>query len=207
VGEPVTSRHSSGGPPPLVVRIQSRITDVLGWLSGIALIALTLLITVHVVMRYVGGTGIRGADEVSAYLFIAMVYCGLALALRDGAFIRVELLQERLPEFVRRPVTVLVRLLSLAFVGLVTWRTWELMLASYESGLESIGVLRVVLWVPQAVIAVGCLALLMQIAVGVIWPDHIDRPVQSALGTDEESVPAADAAGAETTVRREADPS
>lgn len=202
----MSSTRLSGERPPLVVRIQSRITDVLGWLAGIALVAMTLLITVHVAMRYLLGTGIRGADELSAYLFIAVVYCGLAIALRDGAFIRVELVHERLPSALRRLVTVLVRTLSLAFVALVTWRTWELMLASYESGLESIGVLRILLWIPQALIAVGCLALLLQIAVAVIWPDHVDRPEHARLGTEEGSIPAGDAAGAETAVRREGDP-
>lgn len=159
-----------GATPPLAVRIQSRIADALGVVAGVALLLMVALLTVHILRRWLTGTGIRGAGEMSQYLMIALVYCGLAMTLRDGGFLRVDLLLSRLPDRVGAVVSTLVRLLSLAFMVLLTWRTWALMAQSFERGVDSIGVLRLPLWIPQSIVVLGCVALTLQILLHVIYP-------------------------------------
>lgn len=155
---------------PLLVRLQSRLADALGVLAGVALLLMVALLSVHILRRWVTGTGIRGAGELSQYLMITLVYCGLAMTLRDGGFLRVDLLLSHLPDRVGLAINTVVRLLSLAFMLLLTWRTWALMAQSYARGVDSIGVLRVPLWIPQAVVVMGCVALTLQILAHVLYP-------------------------------------
>ena len=155
----------------IVASVQSRIATVSGVFAGMCLLALTLLVTAHVVLRYLTGSGIRGVDEMSSYLMLGLVYGGLAIALRDGTFIQVDVLADRFKGRVEIVVALLVRTLALGFVALLTWRTWQLVLDSHKIGLESIGMLRLDLWIPQAVVAVGCTILGLQVLISVIFPD------------------------------------
>lgn len=153
-----------------------------GAFAGLCLVALTLLVTIHVVMRQLTGSGIAGVDEMSSYLMLGIVYGGVAMALRDGTFIRVDILADRFHGWLELGSALLVRLLALMFVGLLTWRSWELFLASYESGLESIGVLMLDLWIPQSAIAVGCTILSLQVLVSVLLPlesGRDSRPIEA----------------------------
>lgn len=155
---------------PLAVRLQSHVASALGVVAGVALLVMVALLSVHILLRWLTGTGIRGAGELSQYLMITLVYCGLAMTLRDGGFLRVDLLLSRLPDRVGTVVSTLVRLLSLTFMLLLTWRTWALMSQSYARGVDSIGVLRLPLWIPQSVVVVGSAALTLQILVHMVYP-------------------------------------
>jgi TRAP-type C4-dicarboxylate transport system permease small subunit len=161
---------SDRDPAPWPVRLQSRLADALGVVAGVALLVMVALLSAHILRRWLTGTGIRGANEVSQYLMITLVYCGLAMTLRDGGFLRVDLLLSRLPDRVAGVINALVHLLSLGFMVLLTWRTWALMSQSYARGIDSIGVLRVPLWIPQSVVVVGIVALTLQILVHVVFP-------------------------------------
>lgn len=186
-------------PRPLVVRLQNRLADALGVIAGVALVLMVGLLTVHILKRWLVGTGIGGANELSQYLMITLVYCALPMTLRDGVFLRVDLAVTRMTPRLKAVCAVITRVLSFGFMVLLTWRAWVLMAQSYERGLQSIGVLRAPLWVPQGIVVLGCAALTLQILVTIFYSDAArDASAQDEMLTELEE--AEDALGrADTT--------
>lgn len=154
----------------LPVRAQRLLANAMLALAGLALLGMMALVSVHVGMRAIFGTGIRGTEELSKYLMIFVVYAGLAATLRDGGFIRMDLVLRRLPPRVRRVVERSMRFVSLVFLVVLTWFTSTLAWSSWQQGTESIGVLRTPLWIPQSVMALGCAVISVQVFVLLLIP-------------------------------------
>lgn len=78
-------------------------TRVLEWGVSVALlvlmVALMLLITVQIVMRYQIGKSLSWSLEVSQILFIWIVFLGAALAVKRHQFAAMDLLARRLPRW------------------------------------------------------------------------------------------------------------
>ena len=154
----------------MVRRVHNGVVDAMAAIAALALLVMAALIAAHVMMRFFFDSGVRGVNELSQYLLVALVYAGLAVALRDGSFIRVQLLLDR---FDRRRQAMLIRfvsVLSLAFVGLLTWQSWTFAIDSLRNGTESIGVLETSLWIPQSIVAIGSTALTFQVLAILIDP-------------------------------------
>lgn len=146
-----------------VHRVHNAVVDTMAAIAAASLFLMALLVAAHVLMRATVGAGVRGVNEVSQYLLVAVVYAGLAAALRDGSFIRVHLLISRMSGRLQSMFIRLVALISLGFMGLLTWRSWSFALESFRRGTESIGVLETPLWMPHSIVAIGSTALTVQL--------------------------------------------
>ena len=63
---------------------------------------MAILVFGNVVLRYVFGSGIASAEEVSRLMFVWLVFLGATLALRQHKHLGLEMLQARLPVPLRR---------------------------------------------------------------------------------------------------------
>jgi TRAP-type C4-dicarboxylate transport system permease small subunit len=84
------------------------------WIAGIAIAAMSVIIPWGIFTRYVLGTGSQWPEPIAIQLMVLFTFLGAAVAYRAGAHIAVQLLTDRLPEGVRRPLRGLVHLLMLA---------------------------------------------------------------------------------------------
>ncbi|MBI2878838.1 MAG: TRAP transporter small permease [Candidatus Rokubacteria bacterium] len=132
------------------------------WLSMLALVGILVIVVFAVMGRYLGLWTILGADELSGYGLVALVFFGFAHTFRAGGFIRVDTFLKRTRGWGRRVLEVLLHLVALAFVLLLGVYLWRFVADSYRFQVTSIGLLRVPLYVPQAVVVVGAAALALQ---------------------------------------------
>ena len=75
-------------------RLLSKLIEVL-IVAGATI--LVTIVTCEVVLRYLFGHSLIFTDELSRYLMVWIVFLGSALAIRDEAHIRINILSRRLP--------------------------------------------------------------------------------------------------------------
>lgn len=86
------------------------------------MIALTVLISVQIVMRYALGASLPWSLEVSQILFVWIVFVGAALAVKRRQFATMELLAKHLPRWWSRRVVFLVIVAFALCLGIMAGR-------------------------------------------------------------------------------------
>lgn len=132
-------------------------SQLLAWIGGIALILMMLHITAEVVGRYLFASPLHGTVEiVPTYYMVATVFLPLALIERLNAHIVVELLSKRFSERVQEIQIAMVALLSAAYFGAFTWRTWGDALQKFAVREVSLGNVAVTVWPTRFYVPIGC---------------------------------------------------
>lgn len=140
----------------------------LGSVSGGLIIAMIVLVAVDVAIRKLFAVTVPGASEMNVLLLVALVYLGLAGAQARGAHFAVDVVVDRLPAPLRRAVSALTTLASLAFAGTLTWFTSGKAVDSYLAGEASFGVVAFPIWPSRAAITLGLGLLTLQLAVQLL---------------------------------------
>ncbi|MPN42934.1 hypothetical protein SDC9_190492 [bioreactor metagenome] len=65
-----------------------------------------MLLTVQVFTRYVIGHSLAWSEELSQILFVWMLYCGIAAAVRKRKFLRIDFVLERVPFKAKRALLI-----------------------------------------------------------------------------------------------------
>jgi C4-dicarboxylate transporter DctQ subunit len=136
----------------------ARVARAASTLAGLAVLAIVLLITYDVAMRYLFEQPQLFVDEVASFLELFVIFGGLAYTFRSGGHVRVDLLTGRLPGRARARLRVAGLVLGLVFLAIVMWTTAQSALTAYRYGRVS-AVMLYPLWAPMALIPLG-LALL-----------------------------------------------
>ena len=152
---PVTARSSIGS-------AIARLSDALGVMAGLALVAILLLVATEIVLRPLGHS-LLVTDEMGAYLNAAVVFLGLGHTLRHRGFIRMEVVFDRLPPAPRRAATWTFTLISLLFAGILCWIAFRHVAYAYSFDTRAISVLATPEWIPQSLMLVGAVALFLQL--------------------------------------------
>ncbi len=124
-------------------------------LAALCLATIAVLVVAEVVARDVGGQSLNLTWEVSGYLMGAVFLLGAAHALAEGAHVRTGLNTIIPSPGVRRGLEALCFTIGLIVVGYAARALWLLALQSLDRGVTSWSALRVPLWVPQGVLALG----------------------------------------------------
>jgi len=151
-----------------------------GWLSGVFLVLICLLVVAQIVARQLG-TMVPAADEFAAYAMAASGFLALPYALQRGAHIRVVLMLRLLPPGGRRAADVLATLIGLGIAAYLAWYCTLFVLESYEFKEVSSGLLPIPMWLPQLPMLLGTLILVVAMA---------ERLVLTCLGRRFESAEA-----------------
>jgi TRAP-type C4-dicarboxylate transport system permease small subunit len=99
------------------LRFCDRVYSACIWVSGIAIVVMSLVIPWGIFTRYVLGTGSQWPEPIAIQLMVLFTFLGAAASYRAGAHIAVSLLTDRVPESARRMLRSVVHVLMLA-VGL-----------------------------------------------------------------------------------------
>ncbi len=89
------------------------------WISGIAILLMSLIIPWGIYARYVLGTGSNWPEPVAVLLMVTFTFFGAAATYRAAGHIAVEMITDRLPERMRWFLAKLVDLLMIAICGFV----------------------------------------------------------------------------------------
>jgi C4-dicarboxylate transporter DctQ subunit len=123
-------RDAARGParPSAGRRIFDRVEELIG---GGAFVAMTAIVFVNVVFRYVFNDPIPGADELATLCFTWAVFVGAAAGVRQRLHIGIEFIVARFPPRGRAAVGLAVAVLMAAFAGLIGVYGIKLMLSGH----------------------------------------------------------------------------
>lgn len=160
----------------------ARAAGVAGLLAGLATLAIALLVSYDVLMRYFLDRPQLFVDEVASFLQVALIFGGAAYTFRAGGHVRVDLLTSVLPPAVRAWLRVVTLALGLAFLAVVIWVTTQSTLTAYRYGRVS-AVMLYPLWLPMACVPAGLA--LMALAMAVALGRQVRRALGPPAGRDE----------------------
>ena len=132
----------------------ARIARLASTLAGLAVLAIVVLISFDVLMRYFFDEPQLFVDELASFLEVLVIFGGLAQTFRLGGHVRVDLLTSRLSAPVRAWLRLVTLMIGLAFLGVVMWTTAQSALTAYRYGRVS-SVMLYPLWLPMVLIPVG----------------------------------------------------
>jgi len=137
-------------------------------ISMILLGIVTSLITIDVFGRFVIGKSTLIANEVSAFMLIAMVYMGLAYVQRKRKHLQVRILTSHLPQKINRLIRVIVLIITIIFVSYLAVLQMNFVIRNYSLGVRSLGIARIPLWIPYAFVPLGIIMYSLEVLVELI---------------------------------------
>lgn len=139
----------------LIQRVMDSLVLLGGYLAGAAVLAMTLLVTVDVLFRFLFGGSTRMAVEFSGYLLVAIVFLGLAYTHQEKGHIRVDFFLNLLSRRMQKLIGILGTALFLLLSTFLGYRALQSVLVSYRFDSTSRTGIDVTLWPYQALIPVG----------------------------------------------------
>lgn len=124
-------------------------------LAALAIAAITFLVCLEVFLRSALGSSTLIASEMSGYLLAASVFLGLAWTLRNGGFIRVDILYLSFPPRFAALADLVICALATAAMSVLTYYLFWFVFRNEVTGVTSIYVTRTPLWIPQSVLPLG----------------------------------------------------
>lgn len=132
----------------MIRRLLDGLYLVAGWLAGLFLLAIFVLMMLLSVGRIVG-FNIPAGDDFVAWSMAASAFLGLAHTFKSGELIRVGLLTDHLKGRVKRAVELFCLVVGTLSVGFFAWNAVVLTFDSYRFNDISQGVVAVPLFIPQ----------------------------------------------------------
>jgi tripartite ATP-independent transporter DctM subunit len=147
--------HAPATDHATVVRAIDRISAFAGAIASVALAAMTVIVCYEVIARYVFNAPTTWVTEISTYLFVAVVFLGLAEAQRANAHIQVEILVDRLGPEQRAFVELVGLWLGVLFVVIAAWHSARFTFLEYVHDARDWGLLGTPQWLPQVSLTIG----------------------------------------------------
>lgn len=144
-------------------------------LSGLATLALAVLISFDVIMRYFFNRPQLIVDEIGPFLLLLVIFGAAAQTFRTGGHVRVDLVTAHLRPAARAWLRAINLAIGLAFLAVVIWVTTQSALTAFRYGRVS-AVMLYPLWVPMLLIPAGLLLMALCMA------GALGRQVKAALG-------------------------
>lgn len=160
---PSTARPDRGA----LDRLVGRLAHACGVLAAVAIVAILAIVCAETVLRQFKSS-LLVTDEIAGYLNAAAIFLGLAWTLREGGFIRVEILYDRATGGLRQAIRWLIVLTAFAFTGVLLWVCARHVIYAYNRDTRAVSILDTPEWIPQSVMVLGLAVLLLQLLAWVI---------------------------------------
>lgn len=135
-----------------------------GAVSGAIILIVLALTSVGVFMRYVLDQPMRGVDEATGFLVVAVVMFGAAETLRKGDHIQIDLVTNVTRGKTRWLLDLWAHACVVVFSAVFLFTAWRTVAFSWAFGDYSTGYLEMPMWIPQATMLPGA-ALLGLVAI------------------------------------------
>jgi len=156
-----------------------RLTYTTGLIAGFCLLAMTLMVTMDVTLRYGFNAPTKWANEFSAYLAVLVIFLGISYVLRENAHIRVDVFVRKLPKRVHDWIKVITSIALLTYIIILFHLTWDVFVMNFTINKTSFTAMDVPIWPIQAFIPLG-LAIM-----GLLLIHHIYAEAKAALRKTE----------------------
>ncbi len=129
--------------------------------TGVLITVLLGTVTLGIVFRAINDP-LSWTDEISGFLMVWLACLGWMIATRHGTHIRIQLLQEMLPETAWRGAEVIIQIGVAIIGGVVAWYSIHLM--RVNSDIEAMSVPVSVAWMYAPLLPAGLLTMLQALA-------------------------------------------
>jgi TRAP-type C4-dicarboxylate transport system permease small subunit len=153
----------------------ARAAGVAGLLAGFATLAIVLLVSYDVLMRYFLNRPQLFVDEVASFLQVLLIFGGAAYTFRVGGHVRVDLITGLVRPAVRAWLRLGTLVLGVAFLTVVIWVTTQSAFTAWHYGRVS-AVMLYPLWLPMACIPAGLVLMELTMLIALV------RQLRLALG-------------------------
>jgi TRAP-type C4-dicarboxylate transport system permease small subunit len=161
---------SSPTPPPTrgaFDRFVGRLSQAGGVVAAVAIVCMLVMVCTETLLRQFQSS-LLVTDEIAGYLNAAAIFFGLAWTLREGGFIRVEILYDRATGSLRQAIRWLIVLSATAFTAVVLWVCTRHVIYSFDRDTRAVSVLDTPEWIPQSVMVAGLAVLLLQLLAWIV---------------------------------------
>jgi C4-dicarboxylate transporter DctQ subunit len=142
----------------VIRKIFSWISRLIGWINqSIAAIGIAggvALAFYNVVARYLFGSSLTWAGELTVYLFLWSTFFGAAYCFKEDAHIAVTVLLEKLPPKAAKSLMLFSHLVTFVFLAAVSWYGYQYLLLTIDLDERSID-LDIPMWIPYSAIPVA----------------------------------------------------
>ena len=138
-----------------VTRTLDRVYLGMGYLCGTMFLLLALWITYQVIARKFDVIMAPGMDLFSGYTMAMATTWAFSYALRSGSHVRIDVLLPFMATKVRWVADQAALGSLVFFIGVTSWKTWVMVLKSYDIGAVTNTYPLVPLWIPQTFVAIG----------------------------------------------------
>ena len=173
-------RHSA---EPRPQQVEGRIERSCQFLCNVALAGMVVLIGAEAIAR-IAGVALEMADEVGAYMLVAVTFLSLSICQVTHAFHHLELVQPRLSPRGRAISAVVFDLVALGFSAILLWQLARLEWITWTSGDLAPTELMTPLWLPRLAMPLGAAALCVALIKSLIVNS---RRLASVLSADSEA--------------------
>ena len=147
-----------------------RLNRAIVFLSAIALLVASCVLTYSVVLRYFSPQPTDWQDEFSVFLLIGVSFMAAAWVHSQRGHIGIEALASILSPSVNRVRLFIVDMLSALFCAFFAWKSWTLLYEAWSEGYVSATAWAPPLWIPYSLMSIGMTLLTLQIIVQAFQP-------------------------------------
>lgn len=146
---------TSAAPVGAVERLAFYVGAVFGAVAALMILAILILTGANVVGRYLFTAPVRGAEEATGFLVVALVMLGAAEAYRRNDHIRIDLLTERVGPRMAWLLEIAAHVAVMAFSFNLLRTGLHTVEFSRRFGAYSAGYLQIPMWIPQTALVAG----------------------------------------------------
>lgn len=136
-------------------------------LSRAAVVAMTVLVLVQIVLRYVLNVPLVWVEEMTVFLMIWMAFMGAAIGVRRGAHIAMTIIVDRLPTRLAKMLFYASTIAIIAFSAVVVWQG---VLLALTVGNQRSAALGIPMTFPYLIVPFGALLIILQACANVVDP-------------------------------------
>lgn len=124
----------------------------------IGIAAIALIVILELITRNVFGFSFEASEELGGYIIVGISFLSLPVCQVYRAYHHVQFVQNRLSPRMRALSHFVFDILSLVFSIVLIWQLGRFVMNSYKSGDQSPTLLATPLWIPQAIMPIGMIA-------------------------------------------------
>lgn len=136
-------------------------------LASLVLVAMALMITIDVILRYVFNAPLPASVEISQLMQPYAVLLPMAYTMARGAHVQVTLVTMRLPPRIRLVLDVLVYAIDLVFFAVVAVYGWHEFYSSYAVNEIMLAAIRLPWWVGKFALPFGFALICLQVVIHI----------------------------------------
>lgn len=157
---------------PLLIRFIDKLSEISGYLSGLAILASTLIIVHQVAVRYFFGIPAIWQVETSIYLLLFTSFVGAAYGLKHDAHVGIDFVVMKLAPRFQKIMRIITSVFAIGLTAVVGWKAWVLWWEATEKGWLAETLLSTPLTIPYFILPLGMTLTVLQFVV-LIYDDWI----------------------------------